>query len=45
MVGAYYNRDKKNVIKDTRVVRKEDKTMNRFHQLCIVLCHGNFEGK
>ena len=37
---AYHNRDKRYVINDTRVVSKEDKTVNRFHQLCIVLFHG-----
>ena len=31
-------------LEDLRVVRKEEKRTNRFHQWCIVLCHGYFKG-
>ena len=41
---AYCNSGKRGVPKYLRVVCKEEKRLNRVHQCCIVLCHGNFEG-
>ena len=45
MTEEYRNRDKRDVLEDMRVVWKEDKTVNRFHQWFIVLCHGDLEVK
>ena len=43
-VEAHCNRDNMYVIKDMKVFCKEKTRVNRVHQCCIVLCHGNFEG-
>ena len=39
LAEEYQNRDKSYMLKYIRVVRKEEKRMNRFHQWCIVLYH------
>ena len=44
MAEAYRNRDQRDVLKYMRVVRKEERRVNRVHQWCIFLCHGNFKG-
>ena len=44
MAEAYRNRDQRDVLKYMRVVRKEERRVNRVHQWCIFLCHGDFKG-
>ena len=44
MVDMYCNRDNRGVLKDMRVIQKEEKNVNRVHQWCIVLCHSNLKG-
>ena len=41
---AYLNRDKWDLIKDTRVIHKEEKKVNSIDKWYIVLCYGYFEG-
>ena len=44
VVEEHYNRDKRYVLKDMKVVCKENTRVNRIHQWCIFLCHRNFKG-
>ena len=44
VVELYHKRIERDVLKDMRVVWKEDKRMNSFDQWCILLYHVNYEG-
>ena len=44
MEKVHRNRDKRGVIEDLSVVRKEAKRVNRVDQWCIVLCQGTIIG-
>ena len=43
LAEVYHTMNDRDVLKDLRVDRKEEKRLNRVHQWCIVLCHGNFK--
>ena len=41
---TYWNRDKRDFLKYTRMDQKKEKRLNRVNYWCIVTCHGGFNG-